>query len=399
MKKLIGSIRHYEWGTIDAIPRWLGVEATGEPCAEYWLGAHPEAPAELDGVPLNAAIAADPGLLGAQTRDRFGDALPYLLKLLSAAKPLSLQTHPNSAQAAEGFARENAEGIDLLAANRSFRDPNAKPEFTVALSDFEVLVGFRDPAQTVKLFDQLGVKESLEPVIGPLRHRSGEAALAEVFLDALCLDDLRHSLVTAVVVAGLNHIHDDGALGDFARVIVRLDEHFPGDPSLLAALLLNYHRMRPGQAIHVRPGTLHSYLGGTCIEVMGNSDNVLRGGLTHKHIDPNALVQVVNFNPEPVQSVIPTVVDDGVETYLIDEGAFQLWRLSPSSRAHPLPSYSLPRIVMVWEGDLQMVDSFGDVLPVQRGQAAFLAAGEHVRFTGSGTSFLVSPGQEPLYQG
>lgn len=393
MQRLLGKVQHYHWGSTDVIPSWLGIEPTGQPHAEYWLGAHPSAPATVEGgLPLTEAIASDPDVLGQATRKRFGDQLPFLVKILSADKALSLQTHPPAELAAAGFAKEEAAGLPLGDPTRNYKDPNAKPELALALTPMDALVGFRDPAETVELFDALGVATSLESVIGPLRHRRGGAALAEVFLDALVRDDEHLEMTKQLVVAAVKHAADDGALGEFARTIVQLDAQFPGDPSLVGALLMNRIRLQPGQAIHLRPGVLHAYLGGTCIEVMGNSDNVLRGGLTSKHIDPGALVEVASFefgSPE----IISASSDERVARYDIDEEVFAVWRIAPSQEPIALPASGLPRVLVCWDGELQLTDAEDNTLRLARGQAAFLAAGEQVRGYGDGTQFLAAPGE------
>lgn len=393
MQKLIGQARHYAWGSFDVIPEWLGAEPTGQPFAEYWLGAHPSGSAMLPDGSLHDAIAADPGLLGTATRERFGDELPYMVKILSARKALSLQTHPPAELAAEGFEREQAAGIAIDDPKRSFKDRNAKPELALALTPFEALVGFRDPQRTVELIDALQVQVSLESVIGPLRHRAGSAALAEVFLDALVADDERAELTKQIVVAALAHADDDGELGKFARTIVTLDAEFPGDPSLIGAMLMNHFTLQPGEAIHLTPGVLHAYISGTCIEIMGNSDNVLRGGLTNKHIDPGALVQVANFDAAPIDLVPANPLGDGLTCYEIDEEAFALWQLTGQPDAIALPAACDPRVMVIWDGQFDVIDEDEALTHLKRGEAAFLAAGEQLRIRGEGTAYLAAPGR------
>lgn len=396
MQKLIGQPRHYAWGSFDAIPAWLGTEPTGQPFAEYWLGAHPSGSAVLAGpeqLTLHDAIQADPGLLGSDTRDRFGDELPFMLKILSARRALSLQTHPPAELAAEGFEREEAAGLPIDDPKRSFKDRNAKPELALALTPFEALVGFRDPQRTVELFDALQVQVSLESVIGPLRHRAGAAALAEVFLDALVADDERAELTKQIVVAALAHVDDDGEVGEFARTIVTLDSQFPGDPSLIGAMLMNHFTLQPGQAIHLTPGVLHAYISGTCVEIMGNSDNVLRGGLTSKHIDPGALVQVANFDPAPISIVPASQLSAGLTQFEIDEETFALWQLDGQPEAFALPAASDPRILVIWDGEFDLIDDEQQVTTLRRGEAAFLAAGEQALARGAGLAYLAAPGR------
>lgn len=387
MQRLVGSVRNYEWGSLEFIPNLLGKPADNKPQAEYWLGAHLSSPSKIEiaGTSYDLAewLKTNPQALGKQVRARFGSELPFLVKVLSARVPLSLQAHPNARDAASGFAKENEQGISLDDPKRTFKDPHHKPELIIALTPFDALVGFRDPSETLDLFDRLGVKASLEPVIGPLRHRSGQAGLAEVFLDVLTVNDERIALANEIVSAAVGHVHDKGELGEFARTAVLLDEYFPNDPSLIAALLLNRRHLEPGEGLHVREGTMHAYLNGSGIEVMASSDNVLRGGLTNKHIDVDALVQVVNFRSEIAPILHPTPLSEGVCEYRIDEDAFRVWRISPSKHLGVLPASDTARIVLVAEGEMSMFCK-DENLKLERGQSAFLPAGEEIGFTGTG---------------
>lgn len=394
MRPLVGSIKRYDWGSADEIPKILGLPSDGRPVAEYWLGAHPMGPALLEGTRLDEAIAADPAVLGDSARLEFDGRLPYLVKLLSAARPLSLQAHPSRADAQRGFERENQAGKPQDAADRTYKDPWDKPELMVALSPFEALAGFRDPQQSADLFGALGISPQTELIFAPLRHRAGSAGLAEVFLDCLVLDEERRGAVTDVVTAAVAHLNDAGELGRFARTAVLLDEHFPGDPSLLAALLLNRRSLRPGEALHLRPGTLHAYLHGTGIEVMGSSDNVLRGGLTSKYIDASALVQVVDFTPEEMTPLLPDPEAPGLLHYRAGERAFACWRLDLlPGRTIELPAENSGRILLVTDGELG-ISTGPDALVMVRGQASFIPAGETVLVSGDGQGFLAATGTD-----
>ena len=216
MLELIGVRQRYPWGTKDAIPALLGRTTDGQPWAEQWFGAHPlgDSPTP-DGSTLSEHLAQEPDQLGKASLMTFGRRLPFLVKVLSAASPLSLQAHPTRQQAREGHARESLLGIPLNASERSFKDDWPKPETIVALTSFEALVGFRDPLVTAQLFEALGVGDALASVIGPLRDRSGSPAIQEVFLDVLSLDDRRH-LVDEVLGAAVNHLDAPGELGVFS---------------------------------------------------------------------------------------------------------------------------------------------------------------------------------------
>ncbi len=396
MQRIVGTIRHYDWGSPDFIANLLGNPVTDVPNAEYWLGTHPSSPTTItdDGnkSDLRTFLKANPQLLGEKIRGNYGDELPYLVKILSAAAPLSLQAHPNEEDARAGFEKENAEGIALDDPRRTFKDPRPKPELIVALTEFDALVGFRDPAESYRLFTALGDIPELDSVIGPLENRRGSAALEEVFLDALSIDEDRRWIVNEVASAAIKHIDDPGKVGDFARTAVLIDEHFPGDPSLIAALLLNRRHLHPGQALHVSPGTMHAYLNGSGVEVMTSSDNVLRGGLTGKHIDADALVRVVTFKSEPAKILMPSQVRGGVETYDYPDSTYRVWRIKPDGDAVELPAESSARILLVTEGSL-LLHSAGRQELLERGQSVFLAAEEQVSALGDGTAFLTSVGE------
>lgn len=250
------------------------------------------------------------------------------MKLLSAGSPLSLQAHPSRTQAELGYAQESLYGIPLSAAERSFKDDWPKPEVIIALEPFEGLMGFRHPVASAGLFEALGLGEALSSVIGPLRERTTTPALQEVFLDVLSLGERRH-LVDEVLAAAVRHLDAPEEIGLFARTAVELDEHFPGDPSILAALLLNRFKLQPGEALTLGAGIMHAYLKGTGVEVMANSDNVLRGGLTKKHIDVDALLQVVRFEPSEVNVLLPEG-SDGVYCYPTTVSEFEVWLISPT---------------------------------------------------------------------
>ncbi len=393
MHPLTGSIKRYDWGSHDAIPSILGIPVDGRPLAEYWLGAHPNDPSLIDGTSrLDEVIEQDPNLIGDSARFEFSGELPYLMKLLSAGRPLSLQAHPNRIDAEIGFGRENQAQIPMDAPERTFKDPRDKPELLIALTEFDALAGFRDPAASLSLFSQLGISSTSEKIFAPLRHRGGHAGLAEVFMNCLVTDDERRAAVIDVVTAAINHVDDEHQLGEFARTAVLLDEHFPGDPSLLAALLLNRHTLQPGEALYLQPGILHSYLHGTGVEVMANSDNVLRGGLTSKHIDPSALTQVVKFTTEPVQCMLPEPELPGLWRYPTDERAFVCWRVDlQPSRAFELPGELSGRILLVTQGELGLSQG-PDGLVLTQGEAAFLEAGQQISISGNGQGFLTATG-------
>lgn len=391
MFRLSGHVQRFAWGSHDRIPAILQQEPDGTPWAEYWLGTHPGGHAFTDDdVALAEVVESSPEVLGTATRESFGDRLPFLLKILSASSPLSLQAHPSREQAEVGYARESLIGLPPSDPHRSFKDDWPKPEAIVAITPFDGLLGFRDPRQTAALFEGLGVDGELQSVIGPLRDRCPSPALEEVFLDVLSLGERRH-LVDVVLAAAVNLLEAPGELGQFARTAVELDEHFPGDPGILAALLLNRFHLEPGQAVALEAGIMHSYLRGTGIEVMANSDNVIRGGLTQKHIDVDALLTVVQFVPQEAE-VLVAEGSDGVYVYPTNFPEFELWLLSPNEGASvAVPRTDSGRVALVVDGEFQLHGDDGEVV-LGSGESVFIPADEQVVCSGGGQMFVAASG-------
>jgi len=398
MRTLAGTVKHYDWGSANAIPKLLRQPEDGQPWAEYWLGTHPAGCAlvadDHEETPLDTWLASHDGALSAVEAKDFGARLPYLMKLLAADQPLSLQAHPSRADAQRGFADEQARGLSPDDPDRNFKDDWPKPEMIVALTPFEALSGFRDPSETLDLFEALGVDdEIMRPTFGPLRYRHGAAALAEVFLDCLTLEDTRRAILNEVLAAAVRHGQDEGPVGKFARLAITLDEYYPDDPSLLAALLLNHVCLKPGQGLHNAAGVVHSYLKGVGIEIMASSDNVLRAGLTSKHVDHAALISIVNFDPAPADICEPEADGTGVWRYPTPDQEFALWRLNPTedNAPTPLPGSGRARVILVTDGYLD-VTSDGETTELVQGQSGFVQADEQANFTGDATAYLAGPG-------
>lgn len=393
MQPLTGTVKNYAWGSPDAIPAILGTEADGTPQAEYWLGAHRGGPAAIGGTTLDRLVISRPGILG-EAEQRFDGQFPYLLKILAAAQPLSLQAHPSGDQARTGFESEQARGVPLDDPTRTYKDTWPKPEMLVALGPFEALWGFRDPLRTAELFDALEPRESLEPLIGPLRHRGAEAGLAEVFLECLCPDEVHRAMINGVLSAALDHAEDRDEVGGFARLALTLDEFYPSDPTILAALLLNHVHLSKGQGLHVPAGVLHAYLSGTGIEIMASSDNVVRGGLTPKHIDVDALVSLLHFAPSEPDIITPSPVGAGVCHYPTAEPEFSLWRVElVPDRPAVLPGDERARILLVIEGHVTILDEQGAELGgIRQGESVFFEASERAVLRGNCLAFLAASG-------
>jgi len=369
---LENTIQPYAWGSVSSIPTLLGLPATGKPQAELWIGAHPAAPSKVDGRSLESVIADAPeACLGAQVLQGFGPRLPFLLKVLAAARPLSLQAHPSLARAKEGFAKEEAAHVPRDAGHRNYKDPNHKPELICALTEFRALCGFRERARSLELFHELRVP-ALAPFLNQL-ERDGLAA----FFGAVMTAPNRAELATQVAEACSSR-----PVARFAAECtnaVALAKEYPNDVGLVGALLLNLVTLKPGQALALGAGNLHAYLEGTGVELMASSDNVLRGGLTPKHVDVPELLGVLDFVDGPAKILEPSSGPEAV--WLTPFPDFRLSRLQVKGEA--VVERLGPDIVLCVEGRLTVN---GQLL--ERGQAGFSRFDEGpLRFDGAGVVF------------
>ncbi|MEW2611891.1 mannose-6-phosphate isomerase, class I [Streptomyces sp. NPDC047880] len=377
MDRLDNTIRPYAWGSTTAIPQLLGVEPTGEPQAEMWMGAHPGAPSRTGRGTLVEVVAADPEKeLGPAAVARFGPRLPFLLKILAAGGPLSLQVHPDLAQAQEGYADEERRGIPVDAPHRNYKDANHKPELICALTEFDGLCGFRDPLEAAALLDDLGV-DSLKPYVDLLHAHPEDAALREVLTAILTADPDEMSRTVAEAATGCTRL--GGAYAPYADIA----HHYPGDPGVIAAMLLNHVRLQPGEALYLGAGIPHAYLNGLGVEIMANSDNVLRCGLTPKHVDVPELLRIVRFRPSDPGVLRPEASPDGEEVYEtpIDEFRLSRYVLPEAGAAHDL-TRPTPQILLCTAGTVRAGEH--DLTP---GRSVFVPAGEKAEVSGTGTLF------------
>ena len=417
MHVVTGQVQHYDWGTIAEIPRLLGVESDGCPWAEYWLGAHPKAPSLLaddcdingadradGGQPLDRWLAEHPDQLGQASREVFGDRLSFLLKILSAEQPLSIQAHPSRTQAQLGFAQENAAGVPIDDPRRLYRDDWPKPEMIVALTEFHALYGFRDPHESRRMLTVFDAVDGFPGLVAPLED-PGSEGIAAVLTSCLQPDEQNRRVIAGMIAAAHDLVqgHDPASMQEdapqLARTAVELDRAYPGDPSILAALLMNRVHLRPGESLFLGAGTMHAYLHGTGIEIMASSDNVLRGGLTSKHIDVPALLAHADLTATCVQPECPRQLPGGLQHYRTPFPEFTLWRLGERVETD-LPATGLGRILLVLDGRMSLITSAGvtsndtgaEVTQVRAGQAVWISAGQQVHVTGSAVGFLAAPG-------
>jgi mannose-6-phosphate isomerase len=342
-----------------------------------WMGAHPGAPSRTGRGTLVEVIGADPEKeLGPAAVARFGPRLPFLLKILAAGAPLSLQVHPDLAQAQEGYADEERRGIPVDAPHRNYKDANHKPELICALTAFDGLCGFRAPLEAAGLLDDLGV-DSLKPYVDLLHAHPEDAALREVLTAILTAD--REEMTRTVEEAAAACTRLGGAYAPYADIA----HHYPGDPGVIAAMLLNHVRLQPGEALYLGAGVPHAYLNGLGVEIMANSDNVLRCGLTPKHVDVPELLRIVRFHAADPGVLRPEAAPDGEEVYEtpIDEFRLSRYVLPEAGTTHDL-TRATPQILLCTAGTVRAGEH--DLTP---GTSVFVPAGETAEVSGTGTLF------------
>lgn len=392
MQKILPRVQDYPWGSTQWIPEFLGIPVTGKkPWAELWFGAHPRAPSLLEGKDMDLFqwIQRDPQqVLGSRVMYTFGPQLPFLLKLLAAARPLSIQCHPSKKQAQEGFQRENQLGIPVDSSHRNYKDSNHKPEILLALSPFTALCGFRSPSSILHQFGRL---VSVLPKLSDFFPLLEKGDLEKFYRSFLSLPkDTIHSWIQTYRTDLLQN-RDGATLED--QWFSRLASQYPEDPGCFAPYYLNLIELSPGEALFLDAGVLHAYLYGFGIELMANSDNVLRGGLTSKHIDLEELLKVVRFQEEmpsvlrPARNRIQT--EEGEcweEQYAVPVKEFRLsiLRIHGVRGGIPLP-VSGPEILLAGEGVWEVAGDYGAAsglepassersVSLERGEACFLDA-------------------------
>ena len=427
--------RAYAWGSTDALPEMLGTTPTGQPQAELWLGTHPGSPAHIaKATPAPHTVIdlveADPERYGVD-----GGPLPFLLKVLAIGAPLSLQVHPNLEQAAAGFAAEEAAGVPRDARERNYGDANHKPELLVALSEVSALSGFRPlsharddlarySAAAADFSDHAGsaalhaVAERLCPGAEP----ASDAELRQSFLAWVFSGDpaVEHALAALQHLASVTEPGAPGVSpnGDRNLAMRALLATHPGDPGVLVSLLLHHVRLQPGESIYLGARQLHAYLGGIAVEVMAASDNVLRAGLTEKHVDIDELTRILDPEELADPRFKPDRIEQGLDAWRPDIDDFQLLRArlcDPAEDAGPQECHEgaaarvlirvpQPAVLVVTRGrvriervDAEPVSDEGasplaEVASARRGQSLCVSAGEPIELSGHGEVFLATVG-------
>jgi mannose-6-phosphate isomerase len=367
---IVNTPRDYAWGSSTAIPELLGVAPTGAPQAEYWMGTHPGSPSRLVG-------------RGGTLPDLVPGGLSFLLKVLAPVTSVSLQAHPSVAQAEAGYAREEAAGIPIDAPERNYKDRNSKPEMVYALGEpFGALAGFRPVADT---------RAVLEPVAAaaPLLARlTGDESLRDVFSWLLSGDPEVAELTAAVSAAAA------AVDGPSWATVRSLAVSYPGDPGILISLLLHMLVLEPGEALYLPAGNIHAYQYGVGIELLANSDNVIRGGLTPKHIDVAELLEILDFRPLPAPYLRPELVAPGVSVFRPDVPDFMLTVVTPDAAPHGVDVTIVgggPAIAFVGSGAVTL-DGAEASHTLERGAAAYVSGEETLHVSGSGLLFLATAG-------
>lgn len=364
-------IQGYDWGSHDALTTLFGIpNPAGKPQAELWMGAHPNGCSEVvlagQTQKLSTLIERDPAaVLGEATQTRFG-SLPFLFKVLCAEKALSIQVHPSKAQAEAGFAKEEAAGISPKAANRNYKDPNHKPELVFALTPYQAMNGFRAIPAILALFERVKLP-ALAELVAALAASQNEAGLQHFFHQLLVLEGARKEEALAGLQAFAAKHQDEETFA----LITSLAAQYPGDVGLFSPLLLNVVTLQPGQAMYLDACTPHAYVRGTGLEIMANSDNVLRAGLTPKYIDVAELLDCTRCLPKPDDQILLAPRMDGAVQHFevpVPDFTFSVY---PAGE-HQLTTasaeilFAIDEAVILKRGD--------DTLRLEKGQSAFIPA-------------------------
>jgi mannose-6-phosphate isomerase len=382
---ITGTIQHYAWGGYQFIPEWLGqANPEQKPCAEYWLGTHQKAPSLLwydreQSVPLDTYIARDPaGILGQKTADTFG-RLPYLLKILDVRDMLSIQVHPTKEEAEAGFARENEAGIPLDAPERNYKDDNHKPEMMVALSEFYLLHGFRPEASLRRILNEV-------PELRVLSGYFDKRGYAGLYSHVMNMPSLRVHEILAPLLRRVTPLYQQGKLSrdhpDFwaARAVERaMSSVDDPDRGIFSLYLFNLVKMAPGEGIFQAAGIPHAYLEGQNVELMANSDNVLRGGLTPKHVDVDELLSHTRF-----EGIVPTILPSGQE-------AGRWWDYPSAVR-----DFTLSKIAINRDQVINMECNTVDILLILAGKISL--QGDGALTGGRGNAVIMTAGEQATWR-
>lgn len=375
--KLENVIQNYAWGSKESLSALFGIQnENAEPQAEIWMGTHPggcSKVASMEHQPLPDVIARDSkGMLGDYTKVRFGD-LPYLFKVLAAETPLSIQVHPSKSKAEAGFARENAQGIPLNAANRNYKDPNHKPELVYALTFYKAMNGFRPLEHILALFAEVDIPTLSNEVAALAANRNSDG-LRQFFSAIISLTGERKETALRELYAAYKRPAKTVMAREALEYSADFSLHYPGDVGLFAPLILNTIELAPGEAMFLHAETPHAYVKGTGLEIMASSDNVLRAGLTSKHIDVPELLENTKFVPiDPEQIKLAPVRKEGKLSYPIpvDDFGFDILFATDECQKQYLRS---AEILLCIQGEVKITTSAADEgVSLKPGESVFIS--------------------------
>lgn len=395
--ELTNTPRDYAWGSLHGISTFTGAPASGEPEAELWFGTHPGSPTSTPSIApgvhsphatLAEWLAVQPALLDGTS----GSGLPILLKVLAADRPLSLQVHPTDEQARIGFAAENARGIPLDHPSRNYKDPYSKPEIIVAVTDFDALCGFRTAGEVAELTQRIesladdDEHEALAPLLAAL---SVPTSIDVAMRWLLSSDPLVPRAIDAVISIARKPEAEFGSCAPDFSTIVELADHYPGDPGILIAALMNRVALLPGECLFAPAGMLHAYLKGVGIELMTASDNVVRGGMTGKHIDVDELLALLSFAQAPAQRYEPKKQRPDIAVYA-PPAPFTLTVIDVASAPVNL-NLAGPSIILVEDGLLSLEGKSAVSILIGKGSAFFAPVSESpLTFSGAGRVWVAT---------
>ncbi len=366
-------IQNYAWGSTTAITELFDVpNPKGEPQAEIWMGAHPNGCSELlingENIRLDEFVEHNKSaILGERTAQQF-NALPFLFKILSADKALSIQVHPDKTSAEKGFAKENQLGIDITSSTRNYKDPNHKPELIYALTPYQAMNGFRDYKEIIRLFSEVNA-EALTVHVEQFKAQQNEAGLSQFFSTILSLtgNDKASALEALIQYANTKANTEDGH--ELESLLIELARQYPGDIGLFAPLMLHCVTLKPGEAMFLDACTPHAYIKGTGLEIMANSDNVLRAGLTPKHIDIEELLANTICQPKPTEHIClrPEIIGNAQHYPIpVEDFKFSLYQGDATITCESA------EMILAIDSEVVLTHEKGETLRLSKGQSAFV---------------------------
>ncbi|EKM26165.1 mannose-6-phosphate isomerase, class I [Vibrio sp. HENC-03] len=366
-------IQNYDWGSRTAIHDLFGfANEAQQPQAEVWMGTHPNGCSIVNqgstNVSLSELIKQDPSaFLSQNTAEVFSD-LPFLFKILAADKALSIQVHPNKQDAELGYAREQQLGVPLSAFNRNYKDANHKPELVYALTEYQAMNGFRPFDEIIVEFRLCDIPE-INGYVEQFERNPNQDGLCQFFVEILSMEEARkaNAVDHLLSYAAANQVRP------VCELILDLAAQYPNDVGLFAPLLLNVITLKPGEAMFLSARTPHAYIKGTGLEIMANSDNVLRAGLTPKHMDVEELVKCTDFIPKPMNTLLTHAAINGSEHHFpvpVQDFKFSVFQ-EPKDQQVEMSS---AEILMPIDADVTLLAESGETLVLGKGQSAFIPA-------------------------